>query len=226
MYISIDKRNGSVMEITGYRVPGEKNPKQHKVYIGKMNEQGEFVPNKLFIERSKKEELQVEVGKLQEELDDMKKGIKKQKKEVKALSTVISSVSGKKKTGLTHVLGHIATTEGFVSALFALFGEKLANQILSLSYYVLVTKNEALDDFCYFDASHEHPYGADISSSESSAILASIKAEHVQEFFKAIRNAGPSRSKEDHFCAFDGTYTDTLKIPTRYSTLSTSLCWC
>ena len=205
MYISIDKRNGSVMEITGYRVPGEKNPKQHKVYIGKMNEQGEFVPNKLFIERSKKEELQVEVGKLQEELDDMKKGIKKQKKEVKALSTVISSVSGKKKTGLTHVLGHIATTEGFVSALFALFGEKLANQILSLSYYVLVTKNEALDDFCYFDASHEHPYGADISSSESSAILASIKAEHVQEFFKAIRNAGPSRSKEDHFCAFDGT---------------------
>ena len=205
MYISIDKRNGSVMEITGYRVPGEKHPKQDKVYIGKMNDQGEFVPNKLFIERSKKEELQVEVGKLQEELDDMKKGIKKQKKEVKALSTVISSVSGKKKTGLTHALGHIATTEGFVSALFALFGEKLANQILSLSFYVLATKNEALDDFCYFDASHVHPYGSDISSSESSAILASIKAEHVHEFFKAIRNAGSSRSKEEHFCAFDGT---------------------
>jgi len=75
MYISIDKRNGSVMEITGYRVPGEKHPKQDKVYIGKMNDQGEFVPNKLFIERSKKEELQAEVGKLQKELDDMKKGI-------------------------------------------------------------------------------------------------------------------------------------------------------
>ena len=205
MYISIDKRNNTVMEITSYRVPGGKYPLQHKVYIGKMNDQGEFVPNKLFIERSKKEEFQAEVKKLQKELDGMKKGIKKQKKEVKALTSVVSSVSGKKKTGLTHALGHIATTEGFVSALFDLFGEKLANQILSLSFYVLVTKNEALDDFCYFDASHEHPYGSDISSSESSAILASITAEHVQEFFKAIRHAGPSRSKEEHFCAVDGS---------------------
>ena len=205
MFRSIDKRNGAVMEITGYRVPGEKQPRQHKIYIGKMNEEGVFVPNKLFIERSKKEELQIEVEKLQKELDDKKKGIKTEKKEVKDLTTVVSSVSGKKKTGLTHVLSHIATTEGFVSALFTLFGEKLANQILSLSFYVLATKNEALDDFCYFDNSHEHPYGSDISSSESSTILASIKAEHVHEFFKKIRNSGPSRSKETHFCAFDGT---------------------
>ena len=205
MYIRIDKRNNAVIEITSYRVPGGKYPLQHRVYIGKMNDQGEFIPNKLFIERSKKEEFQTEVKKLQKELDDMEKGQKKQKKEVKDLTTVISSVSGKKKTGLTYALGHIATTEGFVSALFDLFGEKLANQILSLSFYVLATKNEALDDFCYFNASHEHPYGSDISSSESSAILASITAEHVQEFFKAIRQAGPSRSKEEHFCAFDGS---------------------
>ena len=205
MYISIDKRNGSVMEITAYRIPGKKHPKQDKVYIGKMNEQGEFVPNKLFIERSKKEELQGEVKKLQKELDDMKTGVKKQKKEVKALATVISSVSGKKKTGLTHTLDYIASVEGFDSALLSLFPKKLATQILSLSYYVLVTKNEALYNFSYFDTSHVHPYGYDISSSESSSILASIKAEHVHEFFKAIRNAGPTRSKEDHFCAFDGT---------------------
>ncbi len=214
MFISIDKRNGSVMEITGYRVPGEKHPRQHKVYIGKMNEQGEFVPNKLFIERSKKEEFQAEVKKLQEELDAMKKGDRKQQKQVAALTAVVSSVSGKKKTGLTHALDHIATAEGFVSALFSLFGEKRTEQILSLSYYVLATKNEALNDFCYFDASHVHPYGGDIGSSESSAILASITAEHVHEFFKAIRNAGPPRSKEDHFCAFDGTafssYSDGL----------------
>ena len=205
MYISIDKRNGSVMEITAHRVPGMKHPKQDKVYIGKMNEQGEFVPNKLFIERSKKQELQAEVEKLQEELDAMKKGEKRQKNLVEALTSVVSSVSGKKKTGLTHALDHIANLEGFDKALFTLFGETLARKILSLSYYALATRNEALDDFCYFDASHVHPCGCDISSSESSAILASITAEHVHEFFKAIRNPGPSRSKEDHFCAFDGT---------------------
>ena len=44
MYISIDKRNNAVMEITSYRVPGGKYPLQHKVYIGKMNDQGEGRP--------------------------------------------------------------------------------------------------------------------------------------------------------------------------------------
>jgi len=205
MFKSIDKRNGAVMEITSYRVPGEKQPKQDKVYIGKLDKDGVFVPNKFFLERSKKEELQAEVEKLQKDLDDKSKGEKKQKMKAKALSTVVSSVSGKKKTGLTYALGHIATNEGFDTALLAQFGDKLAKKILSLVYYVLATKNEALDDFCYFDMSHVHPCGSDIISSESSAILASIKAEHINGFFKAIRNAGPSRGGEDHFCAFDGT---------------------
>jgi transposase len=205
MFKSIDKRNGAVMEITSYRVPGEKQPRQSKVYIGKLDKDGVFVPNKLFIERSKKEEFQAEVERLQGELDDMAKGEKKHKKEMKTLTKVITSVSGKKKTGLTYALQHISTVEGFVSALFALFGEKKADQILSLSYYVLVTKNEALDDFWDFDMSHVHPCGREISSSESSAILASITEEYVNEFFKILRKANPTRSKEDHFCAFDGT---------------------
>lgn len=205
MYINIDKRNGAVAEVTSYREPGCKYPKQRKVYIGKMDEQGAFVPNKFFIERSRKEELQAEVEKLQKELDGMDRGIRKQQKEMQALSSVVCSVSGKKKAGLTHALGHIAGTEGFVQALQGVFGGDSAKKILSLSYYVLATRNEALDDFCYFDASHEHPYGSDIGSSESSAVLASIKPEHVNGFFKAIRDAGPSRSKEDHFCAIDGT---------------------
>ncbi len=82
MYIHIDKRNGAVMEITSYRVPGGKYPKQHTVYIGKMDENGTFVPNRFFIERSRKEELQAEVEKLQaeveklqKELDDKKQGM-------------------------------------------------------------------------------------------------------------------------------------------------------
>jgi len=205
MYLSIDKRNGSVMEITSYRKPGGKYPLQDKVYIGKMDKDGVFVPNKFFFERSKKEELQAEVSRLQGELDDMEKGEKKQKKEVKALTKVVTYVSGKKKAGLTHALNHISTVEGFVAALYALFGDKKADQILSLSYYVLVTKNEALDDFWDFDMSHVHPCGREIGSSESSAILASITEEHVNEFFKILRKANPTRSKEDHFCAFGVT---------------------
>ena len=205
MYLHTDKRSRLVMEITSYRVPGGKYPLQKKIYIGKVDEDGVFVPNKFFIERSKKEELQGEVARLQGELDDLAKGEKKHKKEVKALTKVVTSVSGKKKAGLTHALQHIATVEGFVAALYALFGDKKADQILSLSYYVLVTKNEALDDFWDFDLSHVHPCGSEISSSESSAILASITEEHVNEFYKIIRKANPTRSKEEHFCAFDGT---------------------
>lgn len=117
MYINIDKRNGAVAEVTSYREPGCKYPKQRKVYIGKMDEQGAFVPNKFFIERSRKEELQAEVEKLQKELDGMDRGIRKQQKEMQTLSSVVCSVSGKKKAGLTHALGHIAETEGFVQAL-------------------------------------------------------------------------------------------------------------
>ena len=205
MFINVDKRNGIVMEITGYRVPGCPNPKQRKVCIGKMDADGTFIPNKFFIERTKKEELEAKVAELEAKVSLTAREAKKKGKEMEALTTIVSSVSGKKKAGLTHALDHIATVEGFDMALLVLFGEDLARKILSLSYYVLATKNEALDDFCYFDASHVHPYGSDISSSESSAILASIQAEHIHEFFKAIRNAGPSRSREDHFCAFDGT---------------------
>ncbi len=214
MFPYTDKKTGAVFEITAYRVSGEKNPKQHKVCIGKRDKDGKFIPNKFYIERTKKEELESKVAELQAQLDSTSKEAKKNDKEVKALSTVISSVSGKKKTGLTYALDHIATVEGFVSALYAVFGEKLANKILSLSYYVLVTKNGALDDFSFFDMSHVHPCGSDISSSESSAILASIQAEHVNGFFKAIRKTGPSRGGEDHFCAFDGSafssYSDDL----------------
>lgn len=115
MYLHTDKRSGLVMEITSYRVPGGKYPLQKKVYIGKVDEDGVFVPNKFFIERSKKEELQGEVTRLQQELDDLAKGEKKHKKEVKALTKVVTSVSGKKKAGLTHALHHIASAEGFVA---------------------------------------------------------------------------------------------------------------
>jgi len=205
MYTSIDKRNGAVMEISSYRVPGGKYPLQKKAYIGKLDKDGKFIPNKFYLERTKKEELQAELEKVQKELDEKSKGEERQEKQVKALTKVVSSVSGKKKTGLTYALDHIATVEGFVSALYAVFGEKLAEKILSLSYYVLVTKNGALDDFSFFDLSHVHPCGSDISSSESSAILASVHAEQVNGFFKAIRKTGPSRGGGDHFCAFDGT---------------------
>lgn len=205
MFINIDKRNGAVAEVTSYREPGCKYPKQRKMYIGKMDEQGKFVPNKFFIERSKKEELQAELEKLQKELDDKNQGIKKQEKEVQALSSVVCSVSGKKKAGLTHTLEHLAEKEGFVQSLQDVFGEDLAKKILSLSFYILATKNDALDDFSYFDMSHRHPYGHDISGSESSAILASIQAEHVHEFFKAIRKPGTSARGHEYFCAFDGT---------------------
>jgi len=205
MFINVDKRNGIVMEITGYRVPGCPSPKQRKVCIGKMDAGGTFIPNKFFIERTKKEELEAKVAELEAKVSLAAREAKKKSREAEALATIVSSVSGKKKAGLTYALHHVATVEGFVSALFILFGEKKANEILSLSYYVLVTKNGALDDFSYFDASHEHPCGGDIGSSESSAILASITEGHVNEFFKIIRTANPTRSREDHFCAFDGT---------------------
>lgn len=226
MYINIDKRNGSVIEITAYRVPGKKHPKQDRVCIGKMDKDGKFIPNKFYIERTKKEELESKVAELQAQLDSTSKEAKKKGKEPGALSTVVSSVSGKKKTGLMYALDHIATNEGFDTALLAQFGEKLAKKILSLSYYVLATKNEALDDFSFFDMSHVHPCGSDISSSESSAILASVQAEHVNGFFNAIRKTGHSRGKEDHFCAFDGTNADTGKMPILHFNISTSPCIC
>jgi len=146
-----------------------------------------FQPNRYFIERTKKEELETEVKNLQSKLAESTRETKKKAKEVETLNAVVSSVSGKKKAGLTYALGQIASQEGFIPALRSLFGEKAANQILSLSYYVLATKNDALDDFNYFDSSYVHPYGENISSSQSSSLLACITAEQVNEFFKAIR---------------------------------------
>ena len=91
MFLYTDKRNGIVLEITAYRVPGQKNPKQKKVCIGKMDSEGVFQPNRYFIERTKKEELESEMKNLQSKLAGSTKETKKKAKEVETLNAVVSS---------------------------------------------------------------------------------------------------------------------------------------
>jgi len=205
MFIHVDKRNGTVMEITGYRVPGRPNPKQHKVCVGKMDANGVFMPNRFFIERTKVEELQMRIQELEEEVRGTRKENKSIQKEAKELTEVVTSVSGKRKAGLTYALDAISATEGFDTALKHVFGDIVAKQILSLAYYLISSRCGALDDFCYYDLASIHPYGKNISSPESSNILAAIKPEAINNFFKEIREVHPFPAGKDCFCAFDGT---------------------
>jgi transposase len=193
--------NGSVAlyETVSVRVPGEKNPKQIKTCIGKEVD-GEFIPNRFYIEREEKK-------RLAEELSSLKAQYQEQKAPE---SQDLEKPTGeqRKKAGAVYLFDQLCLREGFTADLQTVFGGDNAKRILSIAYYMIITGGAALDDFTYFDRSHEHPWGKNIPSSTSSVLLGSITESQVQEFLalQRPRNAGRGGSG---FFSFDSTTIST-----------------
>lgn len=194
--------NGSlaIYETECKRVPEYPYPRQFKTCIGK-EVAGEFIPNRFYLEREKKRKLESELETLKSDTQQLK-----QNTEQSALTDLVGVK--RKKAGAIYLLDMLCKREGFTEDLETVFGTQQAKRIRSLAYYMIITHGAALDDFTFFDRSHEHPFGAAIPSSTSSGLLASIGEEQVLEFLKLQRkrNAGQGGSG---FFSFDSTTIST-----------------
>lgn len=202
MYLYTEK-SGCVMEITSYRVPGEKNPRSRRKCIGKRLEDGTFVPNAYYEERTKKELAEKKVSELESAL---RKYLGEEAKEVSHERKISEAVSTRKKNGSTYALEQIAGKTGMTEALKETFGQDKCMEILSVVMYMILTGCDSMDEFSYFDMSHVHPCGKDISSSESSRLFSSVTETEITKFFRNMderqSHTGP---KGNGYYSFDST---------------------
>ena len=74
-------------------------------------------------------------------------------------------------------------------------------QILSIAYYLILEDRNPLSRFPRWAATHQHPYGRDISSQRSSELFAAIGEDSRQQFFGRQRR----RRVESEFWVYDTT---------------------
>lgn len=86
-------------------------------------------------------------------------------------------------------LDEIGEKTGIVSDLRQCFPDDY-RQILSIAYFLILGNNRALMNFPYWAAEHNHPYGEDISSQDSSRLFASISEDKCRHFSKPRPNGG------------------------------------
>ena len=160
---------------------------QKREYIGRMID-GEFIPNKRY--------------RLQQELARGKG----------AGNCGSARVSEHKRlfAGATHLLDAIGEITGVAADIKVCFPET-HKEILSLAYYLALEPEAPLYRFRRFAATHEHPYGKDIPSQKSSALLSLITEDRKTNFLK--RQA--KRRNEEEYLFYDSTsvssYSEQLK---------------
>lgn len=201
MHLIVDSR-GYVSESISYRVKGEKYPKSKRVNIGKMVN-GEFKENAFCRARKAEKELE----EIKEELRKMQAAADKgEKEEKKAEKAVEKSVSSRMKEGMTYAFEKIAEKEGIKDALVETFDEDTADKIMSTAEYFLITECEPVDNFVYFDDSHNHIHGENISSCDFSRLFGSITEEKTDKFFMNLNKKNPRVGRnEDTYHSFDAT---------------------
>ncbi|NQT60612.1 MAG: transposase [Bacteroidetes bacterium] len=194
--------NGSlaIYETECKRVPEYPYPRQFKTCIGKEVD-GEFIPNRFYLEREQKRKLESELETLKSDTKELK-----QNAEHSALTDLVGVK--RKKAGATYLLDMLCKREGFTEDLETVFGTQQSKRVRSLAYYMILTHGAALDDFTFFDRSHEHPFALTIPSSTSSGLLASIGEEQVLQFLKLQRKRNTGQGGSGFF-SFDSTTIST-----------------
>ena len=143
-------------------------------YIGKMVD-GIFIPNKKY--------------NLQKELEESKKR-----------GPVAVTECKRKFYGATFLFDAIGEKLGVTSDLKKCFPETY-RKILSIAYYLILEDRNPLSRFSKWARTHEHPFGADISSQRSSELFYSIEENAKKEFFQLQC----SRRLEKEYLAYDIT---------------------
>jgi len=152
-----------------------KQNRHKRVYIGKLGENDEFIPNKHYLSRQSTAE---------------------EKKEVE----IQLPPARRFYYGATYLLDEISTFSGIEEDLRICFPDHY-KMLLSLAYYLVLGNGNPLDGFSRWSFDHQHPYGKDIPSQRISELLTDIPESAKLEFFKRQSE----RHHEDEYVAYDTT---------------------
>ena len=166
-----------VYEDFPYWDAAKKQMRHKREYTGKLNANGQFVPNKTYAARQKLEEMASRGG-----------------------ATKVEKPAARKYYGATYLLDTIGETTGAVSDLKASFPDDY-QKLLSLAYYLILENESAMYRFSKWGQNHYHPFGGDIPSQRISELFASISEEAKLEFFKKQSK----RRSEKEYLAYDTT---------------------
>lgn len=112
--------------------------------------------------------------------------------------------------GATYLFDQIGDQLGVTADLKVCFPD-MYQQILSMSYYLILEETNPMSRFGRWERTHKHPYAKPIPSQRSSELFGSITEDAKQRFF-SLQSA---RRLEDEYLAYDTTsissYSQTIK---------------
>jgi len=152
-----------------------KQNRHKREYIGKLGQDGEFIPNKKYLSRQNKA---------------AEKGA--------AVPTV--TPARRAYFGATHLLDEISVISGIQDDLQACFPRSY-KMLMSLAYYLVLVSDSPMYRFSRWAFDHHHPWREEISSQRISEILCDITEDAKLEFFKRQS----LRRQEKEYLAYDTT---------------------
>jgi transposase len=165
-----------VYEDYSYWDKAKKQNRHRRIYIGKLDMNREFIPNKLYLKRQ---------SHTAEEGDAASP-------EAKTVSRIYF--------GATHLLDWISKDTGIASDLKAAF-PKSYRQMLSLAYYLVLESDSPMYRFPRWGHDHTHPWGGILTSQAISEIMRDVDERGKMEFFRRQSR----RRQEKEYLAYDTT---------------------
>jgi len=173
---------------TPYWDKAKKQNRHKRDYIGKIGDDGAFVPNKKFANRQDGIETEAE----------------------KYLKP--SPIAERKYHGATYLFDCIGSQIGLSHDLCKIFGEDRAKKIMSLAYFLVLESESSMYRFDKFAKTHTHPYGKTIASQRISELFSGITEDEKLSFFR-LRVA---RCLQEEYLAYDTTsissYSEMMKM--------------
>jgi len=180
-----------IFERTSFRVPDDDKVHQKRLYLGKLDEDGQFIPNKHYHALS----------------DEHKQRISLKPKTAAQISrgrTPASEVFTRSFYGATYLFNQLSDQLGVTADLKVYFPDTW-KQMLSIAWYLILEERNPLSRFPKWSKTHRHPYGEDISSPRSSDLFAAIDENRIQKFF----SSQVKRRLETEYLAYDSTSLST-----------------
>ena len=190
-----------IFERTSYRIPGDPKVHQKRQYLGKLDADGGFHPNKRFLSLSPEE--QQATGLVPAVPAPVHQG-----------RPPASENYSRMFYGATYLFDQLSLRLQVTDDLRTCFPHQW-KQILSIAWYLILEERNPLSRFEKWGKTHLHPYRKPITSPRSSELFAAISEDAIQRFF----SAQVKRRLETEYLAYDttsiSTYSQGLEIAKR-----------
>ncbi len=175
--VQIIQGTSYVYEDFPYWDADKKQTRHKREYIGKLDGNGNFVPNRAYATRLKLEEM-----------------------EKRGNAPKFDRPTSRNYFGATYLLDAIGEVTGVTADLKAAFPADF-QKIQSLAYYLILETECPMYRFSKWAGNHYHPFGQDLPSQRISELFESISEEAKMSFFKKQTQ----RRAEKEYLAYDTT---------------------